>query len=116
MIRTIKKTKRESRDGSQVTMTIPFKNDEQMQKFFGVVKKKMSKYVEIESVNGTNVTISCDQKYVLSHMGEIKRAINEIKLSQGKRPPAAAAAQKMAAESAGRTMTFENLKRLVYER
>ena len=106
MIRVIRQTKRESRDGSQVIMTIPFKNDEQMQKFFDVVNKKMKRYVEIESVDGLNATISCDQKYMLKHVGEIKASIAEIKKDEKDDV-------KMAAEH--KTLTFNELKKIISE-
>lgn len=109
MIRSIRKSKRELRDGTQVMMTIPFKNNAQMTKFFDIVDRKMSRYVEIESIEGNNVTISCDQEYVLKHIGEIKSAINEIKAEEK------AQTQELAAESVSNTISFNELKRLVNE-
>lgn len=113
MIRTIRKTKRESRDGSQVIMTIPFKNEQQMQQFFDIVKKKMSKYIEIENIDGNNVTISCDQKYMLKHVGEIKSTIAQIKgekENQQTQEP-----KQIAAESYSDKIILSRLKKILSE-
>ena len=109
MIRTIRKTKRESRDGTQVMMTIPFKNEQQMQQFFDIVRKKMSNYVEIESIDENNVTISCDQDYMLKHVGEIRSTIADIKVEKSIENI------QMAAESVSRTMSFSQLKKVINE-
>ena len=106
MIRSMRNTKREGRDASAVTMKLPFKNDEQVEQFCEVVKKKMSRYVEIESINGTTVEVTCDQDYIRKHIGEIQAAIREIKAEKRNE-------EKLAAESRDPAITFSQLKKII---